>query len=172
MSGCDGSYLSWRSVRRRLCPPACCGHCYLGCQPQSEGEGIRCSLLASQGNCLATLQLIQFLLFRVAFIQSSDRCSSHMSLLSHSLLQATVQAALASGPLEAIHSTKMLDPAWKGQCNVEDSPFLGDPEFVDFCVWDDWGQDIVTTAVFAILLTAPLGVLCIANVGPLWLTKV
>jgi hypothetical protein len=34
-----------------------------------------------------------------------------------------------------------------------------------------WGQDILTTAVFSIILTAPLGMLIINILGPRWLHR-
>jgi len=60
--------------------------------------------------------------------------------------KATVQAALASDPLDFIIAHD------KG------------PRYVQ------WGNDILTTAVFSIILTAPLGMIIIAKLGPRWLT--
>lgn len=37
--------------------------------------------------------------------------------------------------------------------------------------YKDWSDQILITAVFAILLTAPIGVICIEVLGPLWLEK-
>mmetsp|Transcript_37353 Transcript_37353/g.92365 ORF Transcript_37353/g.92365 Transcript_37353/m.92365 type:complete len:750 (-) Transcript_37353:101-2350(-) len=65
--------------------------------------------------------------------------------------KATVQAALSSDPLEYIMKNKTEDP--------------------DFDKWEQWGNDILTTAVFSIILTAPLGMLIINILGPLWLTR-
>ena len=64
------------------------------------------------------------------------------------LPKATVQAALASVPLELIEEYKKDDPKYFG-----------------------WGEDIVTVAVVSIILTAPLGVFIINNLGPKWLTN-
>jgi Kef-type K+ transport system membrane component KefB len=61
--------------------------------------------------------------------------------------KATVQAALASDPLDYIVE--------KGKS----------AEYVS------WGNDILTTAVFSIILTAPLGMVIIATLGPKWLQK-
>lgn len=43
----------------------------------------------------------------------------------------------------------------------------GDP---DFRQWQGWGKDIITTAVFAILITAPIGLLFINHFGDKLLT--
>lgn len=67
------------------------------------------------------------------------------------LAKATVQAALASAPLDLIVAQK-----------------AGDPEFAR---WARWGQDIITTAVLSILVTAPLGLLFITYFGDKWLTR-
>ena len=64
------------------------------------------------------------------------------------LPKATVQAALASVPLELIEEYKK-----------DDADYLG------------WGEDIVTVAVVSIILTAPAGVFIINNLGPRWLQK-
>lgn len=61
--------------------------------------------------------------------------------------KATVQAALASDPLDYI-----LD---KGKS----------AEYVR------WGNDILSTAVFSIILTAPVGMMIISALGPKWLQK-
>ncbi|QDZ21577.1 sodium/hydrogen exchanger protein [Chloropicon primus] len=64
------------------------------------------------------------------------------------LPKATVQAALASVPLELIEEYKKDDPKYIA-----------------------WGNDIVTVAVVSIILTAPAGVFIINNLGPRWLTN-
>mmetsp|Transcript_17334 Transcript_17334/g.41407 ORF Transcript_17334/g.41407 Transcript_17334/m.41407 type:complete len:626 (+) Transcript_17334:138-2015(+) len=87
------------------------------------------------------------------------------------LPKATVQAALASSPLDAVYSTMMSNPEWMTECRNEGSRFRGDPGFEEFCRYDDWGQDILTTAVFSIILTAPIGLLIISTLGPRWLTQ-
>jgi hypothetical protein len=61
--------------------------------------------------------------------------------------KATVQAALASDPLDFILEHDKSDAYVK------------------------WGNDILTTAVFSIILTAPLGMIIIATLGPKWLTR-
>ena len=66
------------------------------------------------------------------------------------LAKATVQAALASAPLDLIVAQKQ-----------------GDPEYAK---WARWGQDIITTAVLSILVTAPVGLLFINYFGDKWLT--
>ena len=60
------------------------------------------------------------------------------------LPKATVQAALASVPLELIEEYKCDDPKYLA-----------------------WGEDIVTVAVVSIILTAPLGVFIINNLESL-----
>lgn len=65
--------------------------------------------------------------------------------------KATVQAALASDPLETILEHKQ--------------------DEANFDEWEKWGNDILTTAVFSIILTAPLGMLIINILGPRWLSK-
>lgn len=64
------------------------------------------------------------------------------------LPKATVQAALASVPLELIEEYKSDDPEYLA-----------------------WGEDIVTVAVVSIILTAPAGVFIINNLGPKWLSQ-
>jgi len=64
------------------------------------------------------------------------------------LPKATVQAALASVPLELIEEYKK-----------DDADYFG------------WGEDIVTVAVVSIILTAPAGVFIINNLGQRWLQK-
>lgn len=41
----------------------------------------------------------------------------------------------------------------------------------DFEQWKKWGKDIVTCAIFAILLTAPTGLLFISAFGEKWLSQ-
>jgi len=65
--------------------------------------------------------------------------------------KATVQAALASDPLETIMESKTGEP--------------------DFDKWQQWGNEILTTAVFSIILTAPLGMMIINVLGPRWLSR-
>lgn len=88
------------------------------------------------------------------------------------LPQATVQAALATAPLDIIYRTYLSDSAWLGQCSLEDSAYRGEAGFEEFCRYERWGQDIIATAIFSIILTAPPGLLIIAKLGPKWLTKV
>ncbi|CAE7737422.1 SLC9B2, partial [Symbiodinium microadriaticum] len=64
--------------------------------------------------------------------------------------KATVQAALGSVPLDLIRE-KM----------NEDDP--------DFDKWNRWGEEVLVTAVVSILLTAPIGLICISKLGPMWL---
>ena len=66
--------------------------------------------------------------------------------------KATVQAALCTIPLTLIEE------------NVDHS----DPDYENY---KKWGDQILVTAVFAILLTAPLGVVAIDVLGPLMLHK-
>lgn len=62
-----------------------------------------------------------------------------------------MQAALASTPLDMILEFKRDEP--------------------DFQKWQDWGKDITTTAIFAILITAPIGLVFISYYGDKWLTQ-
>jgi NhaP-type Na+/H+ or K+/H+ antiporter len=62
--------------------------------------------------------------------------------------KATVQAALASDPLDYIMKN-----------TPEDAQAVA------------WGNDILTTAVFAIIFTAPVGMMIINSLGPKWLDK-
>lgn len=60
--------------------------------------------------------------------------------------KATVQAALCSLPLDMIKAKMVDDP--------------------DYDKYVSWGEDILTTAVFSILITAPLGLIFIQILGP------
>lgn len=62
--------------------------------------------------------------------------------------KATVQAALGSVPLDYVETYKKDDKQYK-----------------------DWAEAILTTAVFSIILTAPIGLLVINKLGPRWLSK-
>lgn len=64
--------------------------------------------------------------------------------------KATVQAALGGIPLSLVRSTLHHD----------------DPHFKQY---EEWGMAILTTAVFSILITAPIGLLVIQNLGHRWL---
>eukprot|EP00929_Paragymnodinium_shiwhaense_P108170 TRINITY_DN744_c0_g1_i2.p1 TRINITY_DN744_c0_g1~~TRINITY_DN744_c0_g1_i2.p1 ORF type:complete len:527 (-),score=128.55 TRINITY_DN744_c0_g1_i2:313-1893(-) len=65
--------------------------------------------------------------------------------------KATVQAALGGIPLSLVRSTLHHD----------------DPHFKQY---EEWGMAILTTAVFSILITAPIGLLVIQNLGHRWLS--
>eukprot|EP00892_Ulva_mutabilis_P007649 jgi/Ulvmu1/5256/UM022_0049.1 len=65
--------------------------------------------------------------------------------------KATVQAALASTPLDMILEFKSDEP--------------------DFQKWKTWGKDITTTAIFAIIITAPIGLVFISYYGDKWLSQ-
>jgi len=69
------------------------------------------------------------------------------------LPKATVQAAL--GPIFLDNVLKQKEDQWG-----EDGP-LGDKT-----VWTNMGNDILTLAVLSILITAPLGAVCILALGP------
>jgi NhaP-type Na+/H+ or K+/H+ antiporter len=66
--------------------------------------------------------------------------------------KATVQAALGSVPLSLV----------RDGLKREDDP-------AKFDRYEQWGIDILTTAVFSILLTAPVGLIVIQQFGPRWL---
>ena len=65
--------------------------------------------------------------------------------------KATVQAALASVPLEMARSELR----------------SGTHRYAQY---EEWGTDIITVAVLSIVLTAPVGLLVIEHLGPKWLT--
>lgn len=77
-----------------------------------------------------------------------------MRCLTGSALQATIQGALGSLPLLLINSSSQL----KSRSNY--------PEYVS------WGNDILHSTAFSIIIAAPVGLLCIALLGPVLLTKV
>jgi solute carrier family 9B (sodium/hydrogen exchanger), member 1/2 len=56
-----------------------------------------------------------------------------------------VQAALASTPLDLIIEFKK--------------------DALDYSEWQQWGKDIITTAVFSIVVTAPIGLIFITWFG-------
>ena len=66
----------------------------------------------------------------------------------------------------------MKNPEWKDQCDNPDSAFLGLPDFKKFCEYQGWGLDIVTTAIFSIVLGSTIGAIVIDKLGPIWLTQV
>lgn len=66
--------------------------------------------------------------------------------------KATVQAALGSVPLMLVH-----------EAYEKDHP--------DFEKYERWGEQILVTAVISILMTAPIGLIVIAKLGPRWLEK-
>lgn len=66
--------------------------------------------------------------------------------------KATVQAALASAPLDLI----------------EDKTFGSAQEKRDY---EQWGNVMLTTAVLSIIMTAPAGAIFINKMGPRWLTR-
>ena len=65
--------------------------------------------------------------------------------------KATVQAALASKPLEMIEE------------------YMKDHE--KYHEYENWGKAILATAVLAILITAPIGLVSISSLGPRWLVQ-
>lgn len=65
--------------------------------------------------------------------------------------KATVQAALASKPLEMVEE------------------YMKDHE--KFHEYENWGKAILATAVLAILITAPIGLVSISSLGPRWLVQ-
>merc|ERR1712083_691450 len=71
------------------------------------------------------------------------------------LPKATVQAAL--GPIFLDNVLKQTDEQWE---------VLGDKE-----EWTQMGNDILTLAVLSILITAPVGAVCILGLGPKLLTS-
>lgn len=96
--------------------------------------------------------LVPFLLSSLSLCASmvgvSYACMSSAFIAMAWLPKATVQAALASIPLDLIEEYKGDEPKYVG-----------------------WGEDIITVAVMSIVLTAPLGVIIINGLGPRWLTQ-
>ena len=85
--------------------------------------------------------------------------------------KATVQAAL--GPIFLDNVFKLPEHVWDtpenralnatGELGENWSP-IGEKD-----VWIGWGNDILTLAVMSILITAPLGAVCILGFGPIFL---
>ncbi|KAK9828918.1 hypothetical protein WJX72_002778 [[Myrmecia] bisecta] len=67
------------------------------------------------------------------------------------LPKATVQGALCSAPLDLILDHEAYSP--------------------NFLQQKQWGQEIITTAIFSIIICAPIGLLASGLLGPLWLSK-
>ena len=88
------------------------------------------------------------------FSQHCHRITQVPQLLSvqRCSLQATIQGALGSAPLMLIQ-TRM----------------VGRPDYAQYEVW---GNQILHATAFSIILSAPIGLLVIALLGPLWLKEV
>lgn len=67
-------------------------------------------------------------------------------------MQATIQGALGSAPLMLI------------QTRMKGRP--------DYAQYEVWGNQILHATAFSIILSAPIGLLVIALLGPLWLKEV
>ena len=67
-------------------------------------------------------------------------------------VQATIQGALGSAPLMLIQS------------RLKNKP--------DYAQYEDWGNVILHATAFSIILSAPVGLLVIALLGPVWLKQV
>lgn len=67
-------------------------------------------------------------------------------------MQATIQGALGSTPLMLI------------QARMRNK--------TDFVQYEQWGNDILHATAFSIIISAPIGLLVIALLGPVWLKKV
>lgn len=65
--------------------------------------------------------------------------------------KATVQASLSAVPLALIHST-----------------MAGTPEYAEYV---QWGNDILATGIFGIIICASLGTLCVFWFAPLLLER-
>lgn len=68
------------------------------------------------------------------------------------LPKATVQAALCSFPLQLVRET----------LSTTDS---------SYAIYLEWAENILSTSILSICITAPLGVLCIKFLGKKWLEK-
>lgn len=68
------------------------------------------------------------------------------------MMQATIQGALGSAPLLLI------------QTRLKGRP--------DYAQYEVWGNQILHATAFSIILSAPIGLLVIALLGPLWLKEV
>ena len=67
-------------------------------------------------------------------------------------MQATIQGALGSAPLALI------------QTRLKNKP--------DYAEYENWGNVILHATAFSIILSAPVGLLVIALLGPVWLKQV
>lgn len=67
-------------------------------------------------------------------------------------MQATIQGALGSTPLMLIQARL------RSKAN--------------FAEYERWGNEILHATAFSIIISAPLGLLIIALLGPVWLKKV
>lgn len=67
-------------------------------------------------------------------------------------MQATIQGALGSAPLMLIQSRLRSKP--------------------DYDQYEEWGNVILHATAFSIILSAPVGLLVIALLGPVWLKQV
>jgi len=79
------------------------------------------------------------------------------------LPKATVQAAFCGYPLQRI-----LD---KSSTTSDERPYGEWASAEEKMEYEQWGEDILTTGVLAILLTAPLGLILIQKLGPRWLEQ-
>lgn len=67
-------------------------------------------------------------------------------------VQATIQGALGSTPLMLIQA-RMRNKA-------------------NYTEYEQWGNEILHATAFSIIISAPIGLLVIALLGPIWLKKV
>jgi len=79
------------------------------------------------------------------------------------LPKATVQAAFCGYPLQRI-----LD---KSSTTSDERPYGEWASAQEKMEYEQWGEEILTTGVLAILLTAPLGLILIQKLGPRWLEQ-
>ena len=121
------------------------------------GSSIDFSRIDNSSIPFAILVIIVGLLIRVS-IAISITWGNNLSWIERIFIglawipKATVQAALCTIPLTLIEE------------NIDST----NPNFEDY---KKWGDQILVTAVFAILLTAPLGVVAIDILGPIMLHK-
>lgn len=85
----------------------------------------------------------------VAAFEKKYTCKERAFMAFAWIPKATVQAAL--GAMTLAEATKR------------------DPALEDYDQWIKWGEEMLTTAVFAVCLTAPLGAIMINTLGTKWL---
>ena len=79
--------------------------------------------------------------------------------------KATVQAALGSVPLDIVR--EYMYPDGGSSCTEHEDA----ADSAECDQYERWGNEILTTAVLSIIMTAPVGLLLINGLGPRWLER-